>query len=264
MPTSALQLYSLSKSALEQNEIKKSIDACRTLNSHFPEFFEGWWLAGCIHLRLNKSEAGLISTSRALSLKPYEPLILMQRIEFLSRLERHKEVTDILNVLSELKSANAAVHAEIALLLSAEEMHEAAIKHYRLALQQEPENASLHYNIAAAYRFTGDIKKCEASLNKCLGLNYLDSEAQSMRSSLRTQSLEDNHIEELSKAYSDNTITTSARSGICYALAKEFDDLNDLEKSFKYLKQGSDIRPVSYTHLRAHETREDRVCRLVL
>ena len=242
MPTSALQLYSLSKSALEQNEIKKSIDACRTLNSHFPEFFEGWWLAGCIHLRLNKSDAGLISTSRALSLKPHEPLILMQRIEFLSRLERHKEVTEILNVLSELKSANAAVHAEIALLLSAEEMHEAAINHYRSALQQEPENASLHYNIAAAYRFTGDIKKCEASLNKCLGLNYLDSEAQSMRSSLRTQSLEDNHIEELSKAYSDNTITTSARSGICYALAKEFDDLNDLEKSFKYLKQGSDIR----------------------
>ena len=83
MQLSALQLYSLSKSALEQNEVEKSIFSCRALNSQFPEFFEGWWLAGCIHLRLKKSEAGLISTSRALSLKPNDPLVLMQRIEVL-------------------------------------------------------------------------------------------------------------------------------------------------------------------------------------
>ena len=248
MQLSALQLYSLSKSALEQNEVEKSIFSCRALNSQFPEFFEGWWLAGCIHLRLKKSEAGLISTSRALSLKPNDPLVLMQRIEFLSRLDRDKEVKDTLEVLSKLKLDNAAVHADIALLLSAEEMHDAAIRHYLAALHYEPGNAWLHYNIAAAYRFTGDIKKCEASLDKCLSLNYLDSEAQSMRSSLRTQSQDDNHIEELIRAYTDNTITTSARSGICYALSKELDDLNEPEKSFGYLKQGSDIRRVNMAY----------------
>jgi hypothetical protein len=57
MHTNASQLYSLCKSALEKNEIKKAIDACRLLNSQFPNFFDGWWLAGKIHLRLKKKQS---------------------------------------------------------------------------------------------------------------------------------------------------------------------------------------------------------------
>ena len=79
MQPNALQLYSFSKEALSQNDIKKAIDGCRALNAEFPTLFEGWWLAGCIHLHLNKPEAGLIATSRALSIKPNEPSVLIQR-----------------------------------------------------------------------------------------------------------------------------------------------------------------------------------------
>ena len=248
MHTNVMQLYSLSKSALEQNEIKKSIDACRELNSQFPDFFEGWWLAGCIHLRLQKPEAGLISTSRALELKHNHPLILIQRVEFLSLLERHGEVKQTLETLADDQSGDPDIHTNIAMLLSAEEMHRAAIRHYLVAVQLRPKDAQLYYNLAAAYRFTGDSQKCEASLNKCLSINYLDAEAQSMRSSLRTQSESDNHIDELIRAHTDRAISESDKSGMCYALSKEFDDLDNIEKSFSYLKKGSDIRRASMSY----------------
>ena len=248
MHTDALQLYSLSKSALEQNKIQSAIDACRTLNSQFPDFFEGWWLAGCIHLRLKKPQAGLISTSKALSIKPNQPHILIQRIEFLSLLEEYHEAKEVLKILAEQKIDDTNLHADIAIMLSAEEMHESAIQHYLDALKKAPKDPLLHYNLAAAYRFVGDIRKCEESLNKCIRINYLDADAQSMRSSLRKQSKKDNHIEELSKALGDPKISESAKSGICYAIAKEFDDIDSIEQSFYYLKQGSNTRRTSMTY----------------
>jgi len=242
MQLNASQLYALSKKALVQNEIKKAVDGCRILNTEFPQFFEGWWLAGCIHLRLKKPEAGLISTARALSLRPNEPTVLIQRVECLSLLGRQKDVRENLQILAAQKCDSAALHEKIAMMLSVEQMHSEAVKHYKSAIAYEPNNSMLHYNLAAAYRFIGELDKCEDSLNACLALNNLDSEAQGMRSSLRRQSIDSNHLEELLEAYSDPNIDDQAKSGICYALAKEYDDLNDPENSFNYLKTGSDIR----------------------
>lgn len=242
MRLNALQLYSSSQKALSQNEIEKAIDGCRTLNIEFPGFFEGWWLAGCIHLRLKKPEAGLISTARALSLRPDEPNVLIQRIECLSLLGRQVDVRENLKILAEQSCDSADLHEKIAIMLSAEQMHNEAIKHYMSALAYEPNNSLLHYNLATAYRFIGELKKCEDCLIACLALNNLDAEAQGMRSSLRRQTIGSNHIEELLEAYSDPNIGEQAKSGICYALSKEYDDLGDTIKSFNYLKIGSDIR----------------------
>ncbi len=242
MQLTASQLYSLSKKALSQNEIKKAVDSCRILNTEFPDFFEGWWLAGCIHLRLNKPEAGLISTARALSLKPNAANVLIQRIECLSLLGRQKDMRENLLLLAAQKFDSAALHEKVAMMLSAEQMHNEATEHYISALAHEPNNALLHYNLAAAYRFIGELEKCEDCLAACLALNKFDAEAQGMRSSLRRQSIKSNHIEELLEAYSDPNIEDQAKSGICYALSKEYDDLGDTKKSFKYLKSGSDIR----------------------
>ena len=55
-----------------------AIDVCRTLNTKFPSHFAGWLLAGRIHLKLHKPEAGFISTARASTIKPNQPEILMQ------------------------------------------------------------------------------------------------------------------------------------------------------------------------------------------
>ena len=248
MQQPVLQLYSFSQHALANNEIKKAIDSCRLLNTDFPEFFDGWWLAGCIHLHLNKPEAGLISTARALAIKPNDATILIQRIDFLSILNRHKDVADCLENLAGQQSLSADLHGQIALMLSAERMHDDAIQHYLSALKEEPNNPSLLYNLAAAYRFIGNLVAAEANLDRCLAINYTDADAQGMRSSLRTYSATDNHIDELLAAYADQTLSQRSKSGICYALSKEFDDLGDTKKSFEHLKIGSDIRRDAMTY----------------
>ena len=117
-----------------------------------------------------------------------------------------------------------------------------AIKKYKAAIMGDPNNYVLHFNLAVAYRFIGELGSCENSLNTCLRLNSQDSEAQSMRSSLKKQTVNENHIDELLEISKDLQINSVNKSGIYYALGKELDDLDEFNKSFSFLKKASKLR----------------------
>ena len=67
---------------IKQQNLKEAVKACIELNTTYPNNFEGWRLAGILHKNFNKPNAGLISTSRALELKPNDPEILIQQFNF--------------------------------------------------------------------------------------------------------------------------------------------------------------------------------------
>ena len=227
---------------IKQRNLKEAVRLCIELNTTYPKNFEGWRLAGILHKNFNKPKAGLVSTSKALELKPNNPEILIQRFHFLSQLQRIDEAKKILSTLASLKVTDSSTNSQIAMLFSSEEMHSEAIKKYEAAIFGDPSNYLLHFNLAVAYRFIGNLDNCENSLNRCLKLNPKDSEAQSMRSSLKRQTIESNHISELLEISKDSRVTSADKVGIYYALAKELDDLDEFTKSFSYLKKASKIR----------------------
>ena len=219
---------------IKQRNLKEAVRLCIELNTTYPKNFEGWRLAGILHKNFNKPKAGLVSTSKALELKPNNPEILIQRFHFLSQLQRIDEAKKILSTLASLKVTDSSANSQIAMLFSSEEMHSEAIKKYEAAIFGDPNNYLLHFNLAVAYRFIGNLDNCENSLNRCLKLNPKDSEAQSMRSSLKRQTIESNHISELLEISKDSRVTSADKVGIYYALAKELDDLDEFTKSFAY------------------------------
>lgn len=235
-------LHSRSQSAFENNDMATAINSCRELNRRFPDFFDGWKMAGRIHLRLRKPEAGLISTARALAIRPEHPNVLMQRAECLALLNRSDELKELLVDLANCDFSTAQEHADLAMMLAAERLHHQAIIHYQKAIYLNDETPSLHYNLAAAYRFIGEVALCEQSLEHALRLNPFDGEAQMMRSSLRKQTPEQNHVDELLATYKKDEVNDKVKSGLCFALAKEEDDLDNFDASFAYLAEGCDIR----------------------
>ena len=54
MQYTANSLHTIVVDALAINDIKRAITACQQLNKQFPNFFEGWHIAGEIHKKLNK------------------------------------------------------------------------------------------------------------------------------------------------------------------------------------------------------------------
>lgn len=236
------KLYNVVVNALKTGSFEQAIAACRHLNSHYPDFFDGWRIAGDLHQRLKKPEAGLIAADRALSIRPEDIDIQLQQVACLMSLERIEEARALLLRLSQRDIHCADTHDRIGLWLASMDLHEQALSQYQKAIALEPANAVLYYNAASAQRFLGLIEEAEKNLDLSLSLNELDYEAQLMRSSLRAQTDEFNHIDQLKRLLTDKDLPARGAVSVRYALAKELDDLGDCEQSFLNLKYGADER----------------------
>jgi hypothetical protein len=245
------QLYQIAVQSLESENIKKAIEACRLLNVKFPEFFEGWLISGELYLKLNKLETSLNSMVHAFALQPDEPRIALQKVEYLLAMQQLEESRELLLEISKTNKSNVKqwkkelslfVLDKTSMLLGLQELRKEALLQTELAIFLDPENPILLYNLATGLRFVGKIKESEKALDKCLAINPFDFEAQAMRSSLRKQTRELNHIQELENILEDKKLPEQGKVNICYGLAKECDDLGEFEKSFSYLQQGANHR----------------------
>jgi len=67
------------------------------------------------------------------------------------------------------------------------------------------------------------------------------------RADLRKQTGDNNHVAEL-KAELENNLPAKGEAAICYALAKELEDLEQYEESFRFRKRGADIRNKTFQY----------------
>ena len=222
--------------------MRQAIAACRELNTRFPELIDGWLVAGDIHQRMSRPEAGLIASDRALALQPGHPGALLQKVDCLLATERDAEAMAVLSNLPSGRLPRAEYHDHAGRILATLDRHEEAKQHYTWGLEIQPDNPALWYNLATAQRFLGDTDDAETSLDQALSRNPVDFEAQAMRSSLRRQTVDSNHVQELESVLEDPRLPKPGRVNIHYALAKELDDLGKHAESFNQLKRGADIR----------------------
>jgi tetratricopeptide (TPR) repeat protein len=181
-------------------------------------------------------------------LLPEDATASLQRIESLLSLDRNSEARDLLTEVAERADGSVGLHDRIGRLFTGLQMHEQALIQYEKARDAEPDNPSSIYNVATAQRFLGQLDEAERSLDKALELNPYDFEAQAMRSSLRKQRTDSNHVAELTEILEDEKLATNGAANICYALAKEYDDLDEPAKSFDYLQRGASARRRGMTY----------------
>jgi tetratricopeptide (TPR) repeat protein len=122
------------------------------------------------------------------------------------------------------------------------ERREDAVACYERAAALEPDRAKHYYNIAALQRSLGDIEQAEANFDKAIELDPADWEAIKVRSELRRQTADDNHVGALEAMLDEGIADPRGEAHVCYALAKELEDLGEAERSFGYLKRGADKR----------------------
>lgn len=155
---------------------------------------------------------------------------------------RTDEANQLVVKLTKQKHNNARDCSELALILNKLKRYSAAQEYYQQAIVISPNDPQLHFNLASIQRYQGEIDKAELSLNKTIQLNPKDYEAYWLRSSLRKQTIQNNHIEEMKGVLVKGINHPIGHAQICYALAKEQEDLQNFAQSFEYLKRGADNR----------------------
>ncbi len=110
------------------------------------------------------------------------------------------------------------------------------------ALTLEPNNASALFNLATSLRFLGELDQAEEIIERVIRDCPENNQSVLFRADLRRQTEENNHIEDLESRISRGANDWQGEMNLYYALAKEAEDIEDYQKSFKALETGSGIR----------------------
>ena len=228
--------------SLRNKDLKQALAACEQLNREHPDYASGWHTASQLALRLEKPAAALAAIDRALAIEPGNTDGLLQRGLCLGRLGDTAALEPLVADLAGRELATAYRRATLGMLYTQLERREDAVACYERAAALEPDRAKHFYNIAALQRSLGDTAQAEANFDRAIELDPADWEAIKVRSELRKQTPDENHVAALEAILAAGIADPRGEVHVCYALAKELEDLGEWERSFGYLERGAGQR----------------------
>lgn len=232
--------------ALRERRLQDAISASNQLSSRFPQFAPGWYAASQLAQSINQPRKALLAIDRALRLESGRADWHLHRVACLLKCGELALARKTLERFCANPDARGLTTSEqlsqLAFLCNRADLHAESGALYRKLTGLEPGNAGHWYNLATVQRFQGMIDAAEASLEKAIELNPGDYEAYELRADLRTQTLDSNHVGQLEAVLARGIEQPAGEVRICYALAKELEDIGEHARSFDYLQRGAALR----------------------
>jgi tetratricopeptide (TPR) repeat protein len=195
-----------------------------------------------IYVRAGKLSAARACAARAVGLGPAEPTFLVHYGQCLVAMGQRREALEAAGRAATMNPNRADCNDALGTLLTFCEEPARALPFFMRAVALSPHDSYFLYNLATAQRMTGDLLGAETSLNRVIALRPDDIQAYHTRASLRAQTLEANHIEEMIRLLQRETRTPLQEITLCSALAKELEDVGCYQASFNYLKRANDLQ----------------------
>jgi tetratricopeptide (TPR) repeat protein len=213
--------------------------ACRRLNAQHPTFAAGWLSASHIAMALSSGAKALEAIDLAVGMEPTNPTILMHRARCLLALHQRIDALAAANAAEQYAGTDPNIWEGLGTLRSYADDQHRALAAYDRAIALAPTNPQFIYNRASVRRFLGDLEGAEADYDQVIVLKPSDYEAYTNRSELRVQTAAHNHVRELEALAAQNIPDWRGDVQIRFALAKEYEDLGEYDKSFAQLKIGA-------------------------
>lgn len=120
--------------------------------------------------------------------------------------------------------------------------HERANALYRRAAELAPTVPRHWYNLASSERGFGRLAEAEAACDRAIALDPREYPSYLLRSELRVQTADANHVEELRRELSRPGLEDRAQVFLGYALGKELDDLQRYDAAFRWFAAAARTR----------------------
>ena len=234
---------------------------CAELNRKFPHSTDAWYASSFLAFQLKDISKAILLINKAIALEPQNVQWQLHKAQSLLLFGDIKSTQALIATLisnapfnqcklDDKQSLDPSVvdnFAEVALILNKVGNFELSEFYYQQAINlvtgsSKQRKAQLFFNLATVQRYLGKIDDAEVSLTAAIELNPYDYEAYLLRSSLKKQTNEKNHVNELEQVLNTGIEHPVAKAQVYYALAKEFEDLKQYEQSFEYLTKGAQSR----------------------
>ena len=225
---------------LARGRIPQCVVACNQLVGRYPDFADGWSLASRVTLRLGDATGALDCIERALKIAPGSPDWQVQRAVCLYLAGRKDESIVLADQLADSTHGSADYYGRLGALLSRQGRNELALELFDRAIASNPREARHYRNRAAVQLYLGALVEAEASVDQAIELNPDDYNAYWLRCGLRKQTPDRNHLTQLEALAARGIEPSMGQVYVHYTLAKEYEDLEQYERSFACLKHGAD------------------------
>ncbi|WP_231758687.1 tetratricopeptide repeat-containing sulfotransferase family protein [Microbulbifer elongatus] len=244
----AKQAYTRARKLFQSGHLREAEEVARTVVELSPGFASGRRLYADILMAGQKFSAARSQLQQALTLFPGMaprrwPILLHIATSYV----REGDIAGALGTLQsadfeDLELLDSATLSQLGYLFTMCESHEHALVVFETAVTKQPEEPLLLFNCAAANRAMGNLERAEILYDRVIALRPDDWEAYKNRSDLRKQKANRNHVGELSALVTRDRLPEQAAIQLNYALAKEYEDLEEYAASFAALEKGAKSR----------------------
>ena len=224
-----------------EGNLREAHSACTAILNVQRELPDAWYLLSKINLRVGRLDEAISCAQAATDLAPQQAEILLHLGTCLAASSRFGDALAIANSAAQLASSAPAFLSNLGSLFSMCNDHKRAAGFFLQVVEADADNSEYWYNLAAAQRMLGNLDDAEKSCNRAIDLNSQHGQACYLRSDLRTQTPEANHVPQLKALIAESSKDTQNRILGSFALAKELEDIGKYQDSFSHLKTGAQL-----------------------
>ena len=232
----------------DKGDMKAAIASYKQSLKFNPDDDEVYYNMGLALYANSDSEAAITSYKEALRFKPDNAEAYYNMGMALNDKGDPKAAIESYKMALNIKPNYPDVYNNMGIAFNDTGDSEAAIKSYKQVLRFKPDNADAHHNMANSFVSKGDLKAAIKSYKQVLNINPERADAHRALSSLYNykdkdkDKDKDKHFVKMQNLYLDSNNTDEQQCHLSFALSKASEDLNEISKSFTYLKTGNQLR----------------------
>lgn len=227
---------------LGRQRVDEAVQACLAFAQANPDSIDAVLLLGKARQMQGRFEDMLQLSETALRRNPRDPDLQLQFVEACQFCGRHDRALEQLAQAERSARNHAGLLQKVAKLYVKAGKYEGAHRCYLRAAELDGNNPHYLHNLASSFIFMGDLGQAEDTYAKVIALAPDHYDAWHNRSTLRKQTADSNHIRELEQALNSLAPGHAGEPPLCYALAKEYEDLGEYGLAFSWMQRGAGVQ----------------------
>ncbi|MBT5105763.1 MAG: hypothetical protein HOM20_06220 [Porticoccaceae bacterium] len=227
---------------LQSRKLEEAEQVSKNMLSRWPSATPLLMLSARLQQMLGDFDEMLNLAERAQRVEPNNLTVRFQVLEYRIYCGQFRQVLSELSKLESRVGTDANVWRQISQLYTSCGKHQEAFRAIARAHNLAKRDANLLFNYSSSLIALGRLDEAEKGLEQLIQMSPHDYPAYMNRTSLRKQTEESNHIQELHRVLQQPFRHAGGEAQICYALGKEYEDLKRSEEAFSHYQRGASAR----------------------
>ena len=241
-PDYADAYYNIGIALKDQGKLEEAIEAYNKALSITPDYAEAYYNMGVILADLGKPEEAIEAYTNALSLKPDYAEAYNNMGLVLTDLGKPEEAIGAFKKALSIKPDYAEAYNNMGAAVQDQGKLEEAIEAYTNALSIKPDNAEAYNNMGLVLQDQGKLEEAIEAYTNALSIKPDYAEAYRNLSSIKKYTETDAQFLQVQEYYDREGMSDDDKCHLSFALAKMYEDIGDMDKSFACLTKGNSLR----------------------